>query len=281
MRRIHAAPLSLAFLAFLGLVGMAAGGSALAQTPTPVITIEESIATLREMIAEVESGSTMIVAPYGESMYGGGMFTVEKERVGMIGGWMVASGQLDPDSIESWTRKQIELSRGALVVMKRQLAEYEARRDGRPLPDDPSVPGPVDPTGTVGMAGAYWPTPMDWREVGGIVRGTYTVQCYSTDENGRQRRLSPTRGTFKLELRGKGVVLGSFTDTDDGISEVINGTVSEVGVAGGSVVNDWARTTWTVEFERSGNDIRITNPELIMAPDVKDMRCDPGVVVQT
>jgi hypothetical protein len=31
--------------------------------PTPVITIEESIATLREMIAEVESGSTMIVAP--------------------------------------------------------------------------------------------------------------------------------------------------------------------------------------------------------------------------
>ena len=207
--------------------------------------------------------------------------TVEKERVGMIGGWMVASGQLDPDSIESWIRNQIELSRGALVVMKRQLAEYEARRDGRPLPDDPSVPGPVDPTGTVGMAGAYWPTPMDWREVGGIVRGTYTVQCYSTDENGRQRRLSPTRGTFKLELRGKGVVLGSFTDTDDGISEVINGTVSEVGVAGGSVVNDWARTTWSVEFERSGNDIRITNPEMIMAPDVKDMRCDPGVVVQT
>jgi hypothetical protein len=199
----------------------------------------------------------------------------------MIGGWMVASGQLDPDSIESWTRNQIELSRGVLVVMKRQLGEYEARRDGRPLPGDPSVPGPVDPTSTVGMAGAYWPTPMDWREVGGIVRGTYTVQCYSTDENGRPRHLSPTRGTFKLELRGKGVVLGSFTDTDDEISEVINGTVSEVGVAGGSVVNEWARTTWSVEFERSGNDIRITNPELSMAPDVKDMRCDPGVVVQT
>jgi hypothetical protein len=63
MRRIHAAPLSLALLAFLGPVGMAAGSSAFAQTPTPVITIEESIATLREMIAEVESGSTMIVAP--------------------------------------------------------------------------------------------------------------------------------------------------------------------------------------------------------------------------
>jgi len=56
--------------------------------------------------------------------------------------------------------------------------------------------------------------------------------------------------------------------------------VSEVGVAGRSVVNEWARTTWTVEFERSGNDIRNTNPELIMAPDVDDMRCDPGVVVQ-
>jgi len=44
-------------------LGWPRGGSAFAQTPTPVITIEESIATLREMIAEVESGSTMIVAP--------------------------------------------------------------------------------------------------------------------------------------------------------------------------------------------------------------------------
>lgn len=61
--RIHADLFSLALLAFLGPVGMAAGSSAFAQTPTPVITIEESIATLREMIAEVESGSTMIVAP--------------------------------------------------------------------------------------------------------------------------------------------------------------------------------------------------------------------------
>jgi hypothetical protein len=253
---------------------MATLGSALAQTPTPVSTIEESIATLREMIAGVENGSTMVIAPLGANSYDG-MFTVEKERVGMIGGWMVASGQLDPDSVESWTRKQIELSRGALVVMKRQLADYEAGRDGPTIEPEPPV------VGSVGLQPVYWPSPMDWREVGGIVRGTYTIQCYSTDENGRPRRLSPTRGTFKLELRGKGVVLGSFTDTDDAISEEINGTVSEVGVAGGSVVNEWARTTWSVEFERSGNDIRITNPELIMAPDVKDMRCDPGVVVQT
>lgn len=274
MRRIHAAPLSLAFLAFLGPVAMATRGSAVAQTAAPVVTMDESIATLRELIAGVESGRTMILGPLGANTYGG-MFAFEKERVGMIGGWMVVTGMLDPDSVESWTRKQIELSRGALVVMKRQLADYEAGRDGRTSEPEPPV------VGSVGLQPVYWPSPMDWREVGGIVRGTYTVQCYSPDENGRPQRLSPTRGTFKLELRGKGVVLGSFTDTDDGISEEINGAVSEVGVAGGSVVNEWARTTWSVEFERSGNDIRIMNPELIMAPDVDDMRCDPGVVVQT
>jgi len=277
--RSHAALFSLVLLAFLGLAGLVARDSAFAQPATPVVTLEEQIAALRELIAGVEDGSQMVIAPLGANPYGG-MYTVEKERVGMIGGWLVSTGMLDPDSVESWTRQQIELSRGALVVMKRELAEYEARRDGRTI-ESQLPPPPPPPVTSVGLQPVYWPTPMDWREVGGIVRGTYTVQCYSTDENGRPRRLSPTRGTFKLELRGKGVVLGSFTDTDDGISEVINGTVSEVGVAGGSVVNDWARTTWTVEFERSGNDIRITNPEMIMAPDVKDMRCDPGVVVQT
>jgi hypothetical protein len=268
--------LVLAVLATFGPTALATEKAAFAQPATPVITIEESIATLREMIAEVESGSTMIVAPQGANPYGG-MYTVEKERVGMIGGWMVASGQLDPDSIESWTRKQIELSRGALVVMKRQLAEYEARRDGRPLPEDPSnPPGPVDPTGVVGMAGVYWPTPMDWREVGGTVRGTYRIQCYS----GEDRSPYTVRGTFLLELRGKGVILGSFIDSGDGVAEAINGTVSEMGIAGGTATSTMSTTTWSAEFVREGNRIRIVDPQMTMDAG-RDTPCDPGVVAQT
>jgi hypothetical protein len=278
MRRSHAALFSLVLLAFLGQAGMVARDSAFAQPATPVVTLDESIATLKELIAGVESGSQMVIAPLGANPYAGGMFTVEKDRVGTIGGWLVSTGQLDPDSVESWTRKQIELSRGALVVMKRELAAYEARRDGRPLPEDPSeTPGPghVDQS-SVGMQGVFWPTPMDWREVGGIVRGTYRIQCYS----GEERSPFTVRGTFLLELRGKGIILGSFTDAEDGVVEQINGTISEVGIAGGTAISTLAVTTWSAEFTREGNSIRIVDPEMKMDAG-GDTRCDPGVVEQT
>ena len=252
--------------------------SAFAQPATPVVTLDESIATLRELIAGVETGRTMVLAPQGANPYGS-MFTVEKERVGDIAGWMVTTGRLDPDSIESWTRKQIELSRGALVVMKRELAEYEARRDGRPLPEEPgatpSDPGYVGPS-SVGMKPVYWPTPMDWREVGGIVRGTYRIQCYSGDD----RSPYSVHGTFALELRGKGVIWGTFTDAEDGVKEEINGTISEVGVAGGTAISTLAVTSWSAEFVRDGDRIRIVDPRITMDAG-KDTPCDPGVVEQT
>ena len=274
------AALALSLLMCLDQPGNSARGSAFAQpSPTPVITIEESIATLRELIAGVESGRTMVLAPQGANPYGP-MFTVEKNRVGDIAGWMVTTGQLDPDSVESWTRKQIELSRGALVVMNRELAEYEARRDGRPLPEDPARPPPepprVDP-GSVGMLPVYWPTPMDWREVGGIVRGTYRIQCYSGDD---RHRLPIFHGTFKLELRGKGVILGAFTDAEDGVAEEINGTISEVGVAGGTAISTYAVTSWSAEFLRDGDRIRIVDPQMTMDAG-RGTPCDPGVVEQT
>jgi hypothetical protein len=277
--RIHAADVSLALLSLLAQAGMVAGDAAFAQPGTPIVTIDEQIAALRELIAGVESGNAMIIAPLGANPYGG-MVAVEKERVGMIGGWLVSTGVLDPDSVESWTWKQIELSRGALVVMKRELVEYEARRDGRPLPEEPRAPPPSEPAraqpSSVGMKPVYWPTPMDWREVGGIVRGTYRIQCYS----GEDRSPYSVHGTFALELRGKGVVWGTFTDAEDGVSEEINGTISEVGVAGGTAISTLAVTSWSAEFVREGDRIKIVDPRMIMDAGT-DTPCDPGVVEQT
>jgi hypothetical protein len=251
---------------------------AVAQPATPVVTLDESIATLREMIADVESGRTMVLAPQGANPYGS-MFAVEKERVGDIAGWMVTTGMLHPDSVPSWTRLQIELSRGALVIMKRELAEYEARRDGRPLPGEPpsappSAP-PVDRT-SAGVLPVYWPTPMDWREVGGIVRGTYRIRCYS----GEDRSPYQVHGTFALELRGKGVIWGTFTDAEDGVAEEINGTISEVGIAGGTAISTMAVTSWSAEFTRVGNSIRIVDPRMTMDAG-RETPCDPGIVEQT
>lgn len=268
--------LALVLAAFAG-PAVRAPDAAVAQPATPVVTWDQSIATLREMIDDAEKGRTMIVAPHGGNPYGG-MYEVPRDRVGAIAGWMVTTGMLHPDSVPSWTRRQIELSRGALVVMKRQLAEYEARRDGLPLPEEPggqSAPGRVDQA-AVGMKPVYWPTPMDWREVGGIVRGTYRIRCYS----GEDRSPYQVHGTFKLELRGQGVILGAFTDAEDGVAEEINGTISEMGIAGGTATSALATTTWSVEFTRQGNAIRIVDPRMTMDAG-RDTPCDPGVVEQT
>jgi hypothetical protein len=103
--------LVLALLAWLCPSVSPAQVSASTQAPALVVTLDESISALRELIAGVESGATMVLAPQGANPYGS-MFTVEKERVGDIAGWMVTTGMLDPDSVETWTRVQIELSRG-------------------------------------------------------------------------------------------------------------------------------------------------------------------------
>ena len=147
MRRIHAAPLSLALLAFLGLVGMATGGSAFAQTPTPVITIEESIATLREMIAEVESGRGIILAPYGANALGG-LALIDRDRVGTIAVWLVLNGWVDPDSVSIWTRQQLAASNAVLEILKRQLRELEAQQ---PAAGTPTAAAPGATPGAAGV----------------------------------------------------------------------------------------------------------------------------------
>lgn len=63
------------------------------------------------------------------------------------------------------------------------------------------------PTAGIDPNAAYWPTPMTWGEVRGQVRGNYRIQCYYKDD-----RLPEIVGRFTLELRGGGVVLGSYTD---------------------------------------------------------------------
>jgi hypothetical protein len=229
---------------------------------------DEEIATLRKLIEDFESGRSMIVSSHPPSVYGW-FFSVEREQFDDIAGWMVFSGQLDPDSVQSWTRQMRSLSQGAVAIMKKQLVELEERRVAPPPPPPPPANAALPP------GAAYWPTPMDWREVRGTVRGTYSIPC-SYD----RASLKPVRGTFSLELRGQGIALGSFTDTDDRTVQEMNGTITDSGLAHGDARSINAITAWSARFVRVGNDLKLENPQLTMVPFADGARCDPGVIQQ-
>jgi hypothetical protein len=233
----------------------------------------QEIALLKQLIADVETQKRIALTPLGTGSYGQIMI-VDRDQVGGMATWYAQNGMIAPDSIQSWVGKQLATSRQILGVMKEQLARLEAGQGWTPPPPSPG-PTTVDvPTAQVGSV--YWPTPMDWLEVGGRVRGTYSIQCYSDDD-----RLPLLRGTFVLELRGKGIAFGSFTDTGDGVTEEMNGTISDTGLAFGSAQSTLAMTGWSARFVRAGNDLRVQDPKLAMAPKATGTRCDPGVVEQT
>jgi hypothetical protein len=107
------------------------------------------------------------------------------------------------------------------------------------------------------------------------VRGTFSIRCYDGDGI-----LPAIRGTWTLELRGRGIVYGSFTDTGDGVMEEINGEISDSGLANGSTRSTLSTTAWSTKFVRAGNALKIENPHLAMAPFAEGVRCDPGVIQQ-
>lgn len=230
----------------------------------PTSAYDEEIATIRGLIEEFESGRTMIVASNPPSGYGW-FLVVPRERAGDIGGWMVISGQLHPDSVASWTRQQLALSRGAVEVMKQQIVQLESRRIA---PPPPPAGNAAQPAGV-----ASFPVPMDWREVRGFVRGTYSIQCYHLNST-----LPPIRGTFYLELRGRGIVAGSFTDTDERTMQEMNGEISDSGLANGGARSTNATTGWSARFVRAGNALKVENPQFSMVPFGDGARCDPGVI---
>jgi hypothetical protein len=227
-------------------------------------------AELRELIAEIEFERKMVFSPTGVSSYST-LFVLDRDHVSAIAGYKTFTGQLHPDSVESWTRQQIAFSRAAVRVMKEQLGRLE-RGEGWTSP--PPTPGPTTrdvPNAQVNSGATYWPTPMDWREVRGQVRGEYRVQCYYRDS-----RLPELRGRFLLDLRGGSVVLGSYTD--DRTTREANGQISSDAAAGGNGRANDSTLTWTAKFGRSGDALVIENSRLILVPSEPNGRCDSGVI---
>ncbi len=252
--------------------GLLLSATLLPATPAlgqPMPERAQEIAILRQLIADVESQREVVLAPLGTSAYGT-FVMVPRDRVGEVAGMLVFAGRLHPDSLEAWTREQLNLSRGALSVMKEQLARLEAGEEW----STPPPSGPTErsvPAARVDPSAPYWPVPMTWTEVRGQVRGDYRVQCYYDD-----RRLPELRGRFLFDLRGGGVVLASYTDEQ--YTREANGSVDSEGRAAGSGQATDSGVAWMATFAREGGRLVIWNTALTLTPRASGARCDPGVL---
>lgn len=227
-------------------------------------------AVLRQLISEIETERKIVFSPFGNVSLSS-LYVLDRDQVGAIAGYQVASGQLNPDSLESWTRKQIAFSRAAIQVMKEQLKRLE---EGGGWSEPPAPAGPTSrnvPTAQVDPNAIYWPTPMAWTEVRGQIRGDYHVQCYYRDN-----RLPEIRGRFLLDFRGGGVVLGSYTD--DRYTREANGLVQTDGQASGNGRTNESTIMWSARLTRSGNALVIEQSSLLLTPFESRGRCDPGVM---
>src|SRR5687767_12511100 len=97
----------------------------LSVAPIPTVQAQPAsdVAVLREIVAEVESGRRIILAPYGTDNTLGTLAVVERDRVESIAVWLVLNGWVDPDDVGTWTRQQLAASKTALEILKRQLSE--------------------------------------------------------------------------------------------------------------------------------------------------------------
>ena len=234
---------------------------------------DEEIAKLSGLIDDFEKGRTMIITSHPPSK-DGWMVVFERERVGDIAGWMVLSGQLHPDSAQSWAREQNALSQGALAVMKKQLVELEAKRLAPPAPATPATAAP--PPGAIN-----WPTPMEWTKTRGTISGTFLAEC-----SGLRKE-----GLFVLRLVGDGTVRGDFeTAYPDFTRYRVEGTILPDGTASGKsfgVVRDPGDSNfyWTARFSRSGNQLLMSSNTLDLlaaerGPNAILFDCKPGYMRQ-
>ncbi|MFN2383557.1 MAG: hypothetical protein ABR559_04765 [Gemmatimonadota bacterium] len=260
---------------------------------------DDEIATLRQLIGDIESQRQMVLAPDGAGNTWGSLVVVDRDRAGAIAGWLVLVGRLHPDSVSSWTREQLAVSRGALSIMKRQLSELEAQRGGAapppttppttapPLPPETpvaSTPAPPPRPGTI-----RFPDPMDWRLVQGGYRGTYLIPCAGAGQ-------PPVQGDFTLALVGDGTVRAEFEFNAEMIPT--RGTIRTEGARGiaqgsGRTPDDVAwvgydtdtvpggEYRWAIRLGRWNDTIVLeagSTVELVqLLPDYQK-NCDPGTL---
>ena len=225
---------------------------------------------LKELIANVESGREMVLAPYASvqsAVNSQGWTTlamVPRERVGEIAGWLVLTGKLHPDSLESWTREQMNVSRGALRVMQNQLAELERETGGgTPAPAPPSEPAGWGPTWVI----------TDLNTFRGGLRGSWEITCYR-GERGLEFK---NWGTWYLDFKGDGTVVGWFEDYQGTRRPTNNGAIRVTGEASGEA----GTILWSGTFQRDGNSLAFTGgkgslryTDVVMAEP--NLTCSPG-----
>lgn len=199
-----------------------------AAQPAPVVTVEEQIASLHEVIREVESGRQMVLAPEGALQGWGAMVIVPRERVGNIAGWLVVTGRLHPDSAAGWAREQRRISAGALTAMKRMLEDLEARRDGpTPPPNAPAADPPTPPPAAVSA------------------NGTWSVSCAWKDPD-----FAPSRdgGRFTITIAADGAVAGTYESSSSAYP--VGGRVEADGQARGEGTGAGWSIGWTGSIQR-------------------------------
>jgi hypothetical protein len=221
----------------------------------------QRVEELRGFLAETDANRLVILTT------GDQRSMVPLDRLPKIASWMVANGKATPAEAAGWIEDQKARSRLAAEAL-RELLQALQGAEGVILP----TPAGSD----------YFPSPMDWLEVRGLVRGTYRIRCYL--ENNKQ--LPDYRGTFTIELVGDGTVRGTYED--EGLQYQTGGNVSYMGgdyasLSGRGPGLLGSTFRWDARVYREGNKIMMmANANLFLDPDPDtNSRCDPGYVEQT
>jgi hypothetical protein len=215
---------------------------------------------LRALLAGLDESRQVIVTLREEPMI------VPVDRIPKMTAWLVANGKATPAEAAAWVEEQRTRSRRFIEGMRKELQALQGV--GQALASPPGED--------------FFPTPMDWLEVRGVVRGNYRVRCYYEG-----KILPDLQGPFTIELVGDGTVRGTFED--DRYQYQANGNVSYSGgdyavLRGNGQGGLGSTVRWDVRAYREDNRIVLgASGNLFMTPNLESgaAKCDPGYLEQT
>jgi hypothetical protein len=215
---------------------------------------------LRALLAGLDESRQVIVTLREEPMI------VPVDRIPKMTAWLVANGKATPAEAAAWVEEQRTRSRRFIEGMRKELQALQGV--GQALASPPGED--------------FFPTPMDWLEVRGSVRGRYRVRCYYEG-----KILPDLQGPFTIELVGDGTVRGTFED--DQYQYQANGEVSstsreQASLSGSGQGGLGSTVRWDARVQREGNKIMLlANGHVFMTPNLESggAKCDPGYLEQT
>jgi hypothetical protein len=238
---------------------------------------------VRDEIFELETIKRQIeVERHVLSIYPGGVVLITPQQAGTLFGYAVASGNMDPDSIQPRIDDLLAITKVYLndhilpdIKNKNECLE----RLVRSTPTGRVATSPASPSS--GASATEWPTPMNWIAVRGSVRGSFLAECAGRPSTGYPT-LKVT-GPFRLDLLGNGRVEGSF-----GEPYAVTGEIKADGMASGDARSSDPESyylRWSARFERSGSDLVMPSHTLDIMSAVRGqyailVDCKPGYMRQ-